>query len=100
MKSKKNRLKWIRRFSAGQELLPVDHQETEDEVTSTKDDLSVISGVLSRQEKSEKKVVKSDTTEATSKVENVEKVAVARCKFIFLYNPRYMWYVLVDVVSS
>ena len=100
MKSKKNRLKWIRRFSAGQELLPVDHQGTEDEATSTKDDPSVISGVLSRQEKSEKKVVKSDKTEATSKVENVEKVAVARCKFIFLYAPRYMWYVLVDVVSS
>lgn len=80
----------MRRFSAGQELLPVDRQETEDKVTSTKDDLSVISGVLSRQEKSEKKVVKTDTTEATSKVENVEKVAVARCKFIFLYTERYM----------
>ena len=100
MKSKKNWHKWIRRFSAGQELLPVNHQETEDEVTSTKDDLSVISGVLSRQEKSEKKVVKTDMTEATSKVENAEKVAVARCKFIFLYTQRYMWYILVVVVSS
>ena len=65
--------------------MPVDHQETVDEATSTKDDLSVISGVLLRQEKSEKKVVKSDTTGATSKAENVEKVAVVRCKFIFLY---------------
>ena len=72
-------------FLAGQELLPIDHQETVDEVTSTKDDLNVISGVLLRQEKNEKKVVKSDTTEATSKAESVEKVAVARCKFIFLY---------------
>ena len=62
----------------------VDHQETVDEVTTTKDDLvSCISGVQSRQEKSEKTVLKTDKTEAASEVENVEKVDVARCKFTF-----------------